>query len=167
MLRQPQKVIVCATDFSDASHAAIDLAIELAIRHGATRVFGLHVDEVVERYTTIQHSIDVLEARREELRQQVESEIERMRERLATKTSVKVVTEIRYGKPYLEILRYAVEMKADFLVVGTHGRLGFSRAVLGSVAERVARYAPCTVVIAKSAEAAEHLSQALAARLKA
>ena len=72
-----------------------------------------------------------------------------------------MVTAIRFGKAYREILRYAVDVQAEFIVVGTHGRTGLGRAVLGSVAERVARHAPCTVVVAKSAEVRAHLAEVL------
>ncbi|HEX7602623.1 MAG TPA: universal stress protein, partial [Polyangiaceae bacterium] len=62
-------------------------------------------------------------------------------------------------------LRYVVEVRADLVVVGTHGRTGLGHAVLGSVAERVARLAPCDVIVAKSREVREHLAEVLGRRL--
>src|SRR5688572_28824990 len=53
---------------------------------------------------------------------------------------------IRSGSPAVEILRYAVEAEADLLVLGTHGRTGFERFMVGSVTEKVLRKAPCPVL---------------------
>lgn len=52
----------------------------------------------------------------------------------------------RQGVPYVEIVRYARELHADLIVMGTHGRTGVSHALLGSVAERVVRKAHCPVL---------------------
>lgn len=54
--------------------------------------------------------------------------------------------EVREGKPAGEIVRAAHELRADLVVMGTHGRSGFQRWVLGSVAEKVLRQAPCPVL---------------------
>ena len=53
---------------------------------------------------------------------------------------------VRNGPPAEEIVRYAREMEADLIVLGTHGRTGIAHALLGSVAERVVRKAPCPVM---------------------
>jgi nucleotide-binding universal stress UspA family protein len=58
---------------------------------------------------------------------------------------------VERGKPYAEIVRRAETYGADFIVVGTHGRAGLARVVLGSVAERVARHAHCSVLVARPA----------------
>ncbi|HEX4512387.1 MAG TPA: universal stress protein [Polyangiaceae bacterium] len=57
---------------------------------------------------------------------------------------------IDQGTGYGEIVRRAERWKADLLVVGSHGRTGLARLVLGDVAERVARYAPCAVLVARA-----------------
>jgi nucleotide-binding universal stress UspA family protein len=53
---------------------------------------------------------------------------------------------VRTGRSYLEIARAAQTLKADFVVLATHGRTGVQRALLGSTAERVVRHAPCPVL---------------------
>ena len=53
---------------------------------------------------------------------------------------------VKAGSPVRTILEYAAEMKADLIVVGTHGRTGFERLMLGSVTEKVVRRAPCPVL---------------------
>lgn len=59
---------------------------------------------------------------------------------------VPVVVATAFGGAAHEIARYAREHGIDLIVVGTHGRTGMSRALLGSVAERVIRTAPCPVL---------------------
>ena len=76
--------------------------------------------------------------------------------------SLEVRSEVSSGKPYREILRYTLRVAANILVVGTHGHTGFLHTLLGSVAERVVRHAPCTVVVAKPRAVCEHLAAHLA-----
>jgi nucleotide-binding universal stress UspA family protein len=59
------------------------------------------------------------------------------------------------GDPATEILRLAGETKCDLIVMGTHGRTGLTRLVLGSVAEEVLRQAPCPVLAVKTPDRAE------------
>ena len=56
---------------------------------------------------------------------------------------------LREGKPADQILAAAREWEADVIVIGTHGRSGVSRLVLGSTAESVVRHAPCPVLVIK------------------
>jgi nucleotide-binding universal stress UspA family protein len=63
---------------------------------------------------------------------------------------VRPATEIRAGYPVDEICREAAESQADLVVIATHGRTGFNRMLLGSVAEHVFRYAECPVLIVPS-----------------
>ncbi len=56
---------------------------------------------------------------------------------------------VERGSPYAEIVRRAENYGADFIVVGSHGRGGLARAILGSVAERVSRHAHCSVLVAR------------------
>ena len=56
---------------------------------------------------------------------------------------------IRDGKPNEEILKAAEELGADMIIIGSHGRHGIERAIFGSVAERVVKYAPMPVLVIK------------------
>jgi nucleotide-binding universal stress UspA family protein len=56
------------------------------------------------------------------------------------------------GDPAAEIARYAADAQADVIVIGTHGRTGLDRLMMGSVAERVMREAPCSVLVVKLAK---------------
>jgi nucleotide-binding universal stress UspA family protein len=60
---------------------------------------------------------------------------------------------LKVGKPGAEITRTAAEWGADLLVLGSHGRGGIVRAVLGSVAESVVRHAPCPVLVVRGEHA--------------
>ncbi len=59
---------------------------------------------------------------------------------------------IHVGKPAHEIVRTAKEWPADVVVIGSHGRHGIQRALLGSVAEAVMRHAPCPVLVIRAKE---------------
>jgi nucleotide-binding universal stress UspA family protein len=58
------------------------------------------------------------------------------------------------GDPAEEIIRYAGATRADLIVMGTHGRTGLERLLMGSVAEKVLRSAPCSVLVVKMPKAA-------------
>jgi nucleotide-binding universal stress UspA family protein len=62
---------------------------------------------------------------------------------------IAVACQVTSGVPYLEILRMAEELHADMIVMGTHGRSGLVHLMIGSVAERVVRKAPCAVLTVK------------------
>lgn len=63
-----------------------------------------------------------------------------------------VVRDTRQGPPFLEIVRYAKENDIDLIVIGTHGRGGLAHVLLGSVAEKVVRKAPCPVLTVRPEE---------------
>jgi nucleotide-binding universal stress UspA family protein len=63
-----------------------------------------------------------------------------------TQAGLTVVTEIVEGNPYKEILEYVAEHDIDMIIMGTHGRSGLDRVVMGSVAERVVRRSPVPVL---------------------
>ena len=80
---------------------------------------------------------------------------------------LRVLSAVESGSPAAQIVRYAERNGVDLIVLGTHGRTGVTRALLGSVAERVVRTAPCPVLTvsreprAASAEAAPEAPTAL------
>jgi nucleotide-binding universal stress UspA family protein len=127
--------ILVPTDGSDGVERAIDHAVGIADVHGAS-VHGLHVIGT-DTYAgmameTSWGSIDQL------LQEDAERAVERVRE-LAATAGVPVETAVVEGKPSREIVRYAEEEECDLVVMGTHGRGGIDRLLLGSVAEQVVR----------------------------
>lgn len=123
MTAAPVRQILVATDFSDASEHATAVARDYARSFGA-RLHLLHVawpgDEQAGR-----------------LLMGMEKDLS---------PHVPVTTAIEFGSPAARIVDYARRHGVDLIVVGTHGRTGVSRALLGSVAERVVRTAPCPVL---------------------
>lgn len=69
--------------------------------------------------------------------------------KLLLDSGYRVTTAIEEGEPKTTIVAYAKQIKADMIVVSSHSRHGLRRLLLGSVAEYVARHAPCTVEIAR------------------
>jgi nucleotide-binding universal stress UspA family protein len=57
-----------------------------------------------------------------------------------------VITAVRWGSPVESIVSYAIDHRIDLIVIATHGRTGLSHVLLGSVAERIVREAPCPVL---------------------
>ena len=66
-----------------------------------------------------------------------------------TNTAIPVTHVLLEGDPAAEIVRYAKDAGIDQIVMGTHGRTGLDRLLMGSVAERVMREAPCSVLVVK------------------
>lgn len=63
-----------------------------------------------------------------------------------------VVRATRQGPPFLEIVRYATDNETDLIIMGTHGRSGLAHVLLGSVAEKVVRKAPCPVLTVRPSD---------------
>jgi nucleotide-binding universal stress UspA family protein len=61
--------------------------------------------------------------------------------------TVEVETQVMVGEPFADICQSAAQEQADLIIMGSHGRTGLSHVLLGSVAERVVRHAPCPVLV--------------------
>jgi universal stress protein A len=141
--------ILAPTDFSAHSEQAVRYACGLAERLG-TELHLLHVLS------------EILPAGPDPLLMPVmppeyyEENEERARETLgrllqpAWGSPRSVVTAVRWGSPVEAIVAYAVDLKVDLIVIATHGRTGLSHVLLGSVAERIVREAPCPVLTIRS-----------------
>jgi nucleotide-binding universal stress UspA family protein len=81
----------------------------------------------------------------ESARKWVSEELEKMVTG-ARARGLKARTVLRNGVPHQEIVQLAADERADIVIMGTHGRSGLSRVLLGSVAERVIHFAPCPVL---------------------
>lgn len=138
--------ILCASDFSKTSGRALALAIDVAKANHHARLVILHVfvpivPVVPGRYIDVStwSRVDT------ETRRWVERQLARLADR-ARKAGVSASAMIVVGDPAPRIVRTARSKRADLIVVGTHGRRGLSKFVLGSVAERVIATAPCPVM---------------------
>ncbi|WP_135822134.1 universal stress protein [Halostella litorea] len=131
--------ILLPTDGSDGSHRAIEHAVAVADEVGAT-IHALFVVDTAE-YQAVEGTATAVEAVETSGNRALDS----VRE-VADRADVDVETELRYGTPNDEILAAAVEADADAIVMGTHGRTGIDRILLGSVTERVVREATVPVI---------------------
>lgn len=143
---EPRRILV-ATDFSECSKDAIDSAARLA-ECFSSELFLLHVFEppfytIEGRDARIHPEVDrwVRELGEKESKK-LDAEVETVKRR-----GIPVRPYFKEGSPLVEVLKVAEEIGADLVVLGTHGRTGMDRFVMGSVAERVTRKAPCSVLI--------------------
>jgi nucleotide-binding universal stress UspA family protein len=139
------KKIMIATDGSEPSNRAAKLGIDLARVHKAqiVAVYVVDVNRLIQLpgYTMIPGLKDKLLGLMIEEGQYVTEEIEQMAN-AAGVTCSKVVLR---GHPSDELLRYSLESKADLLVMGSVGKSGLGRFLLGSVAEKVAQHSKVPV----------------------
>jgi nucleotide-binding universal stress UspA family protein len=141
------KRILVPVDFSACSTKALQYAAVFAKQFGA-EILLLHVVQppVYMEGT----AVAVAPISEESAREAASMELAQLRGKEVPKLDTK--TSVRIGKPYLEIIRAADEMNADFIVIGTHGRSGLARMFLGSTSERVVRHAPCPVMVVRERE---------------
>jgi nucleotide-binding universal stress UspA family protein len=135
------KKILFATDFSEASQAALAYATSLA-RDAGAQLLITHVEEPPVSYAAGEMLV---------IRPDVPNpELDRMLKKIAP-GGLRYEHHLVVGNPADEIVRLAEEQHADLIVVGTHGRKGLSRLLTGSVAELVLRFAECPVLAVKAA----------------
>ena len=142
--------IVVPTDFSGCSEEAWALARRIAGAVGAEIVL-VHVFVEPPSYGEASFPVDSVWQVIESARKWVEQELEKWAD-AARENGISVRTLVRTGSPYQEIVDLATDERADLVVMGTHGRSGMSRLLLGSVADRIIRLAPCPVLTVRKPE---------------
>ncbi|MEW6321075.1 MAG: universal stress protein [Acidobacteriota bacterium] len=145
------RTILVPTDFSDTSEVALRYGKALAGAFKAT----IHVLHVVQEPFAQPWAVEAygfsLAALQQEWLKEATARIEKALtpdERRAL--NAQLVTVL--GHPVVEVLRYAQEHQVDLIVMGTHGRGPLGHMVMGSVAERVVRKAPCPVLTVRQPE---------------
>ncbi|MDO8434244.1 MAG: universal stress protein [Candidatus Binatus sp.] len=135
----PYRKILCPVDFDDNSIAALEAAAELARHHDAT-LYVLHTVPMIVPPTSMPVYVDLYQG-------QEQTAVKNLQE-LARKylAGIKYEIMVNMGEPAGSILKAERGIGADLLVMSTHGRRGFSRFFLGSVAELVLREARCPVL---------------------
>jgi nucleotide-binding universal stress UspA family protein len=133
------KNILFATDFSSAADAAAPIAIQIAQRYGA-KVIGLHVNPF-DNYTAA--APEAWASMTEATERENKEDAKRLNEQLKEVEHDVVIGE---GNIWEAIVNQIKEKEVDLIVVGTRGRTGFGKTVLGSVAEEILRKAPCPVL---------------------
>ena len=136
--------ILAPTDFSEYSKQAVASALELAKKFGA-KLSILHIVELppypVEGYVPPSLTPTFLE----DLERQASQELAQVVPE-AESAGVEVARLVAVGSPYRKIIDMAEAEQVDLIVMATAGRTGFSRLVMGSIAERVVRTASCPVL---------------------
>lgn len=142
---KPFTRVLCPIDFSDSSWYAVELAARfLPSRSGEIAL--LYVIDPPDAY---------IGKRREsefalELDRYCTEHLDRWADQLAAKTPASVIKLSQVGRPGAEILEILDQRPAfDLVVMGSHGRTGLERVLLGSVAEKVVRHAKCPVLVAR------------------
>jgi acetoin utilization protein AcuB len=135
----PYKRILCPADFDENSVIALKEAAELA-RQGDGTVYVLHVVPMIIQPTGMPVYVDLYKSQEEAAWTQLRN---LARKHLAT---VKYELLVQMGDPAGTILRAERRLSPDLVVMATHGRKGFSRFFLGSVAEMVVRESNCPVL---------------------
>ncbi len=144
-----QKIVV-ATDFSEVSLTALEVAYDLAFQ-GSHILYLVHVMEpylVTGDPTAMLHPS--VEKTYQEARDRLEHLIpeewidEEKEQALVVKSSI-----LTASSPAQAITRFAQGKKADLIIVGTHGRKGLTRMLMGSTAESLLRRSPCPVLVVK------------------
>ena len=136
------KKILCPVDHSECSYLALKYAISLALKDEA-KLYLMHVidsrlydTEIYKLSPYKLNEIDESKIRTDLMKSLPEG----------TTDVLEVETIVVNGVPFNEIINAATEISVDLIVIGTHGRTGISHVMLGSVAEKVVRKAPCPVL---------------------
>jgi len=137
----PIRTILHPTDFSSGSRCAWEMACALARDYGA-RLMLVYVEPPLASLAKF-GAVSPEPTNWGVLQRQL-AEIE------ATDDGLTIVRTVLVGDEAEEINRFAKENQVDLIVMGTHGRTGLSRLLMGSVAESVLREAPCPVMTIKS-----------------
>jgi nucleotide-binding universal stress UspA family protein len=149
-MKQFQKILV-PVDFSACSAEAVRVAADLSQRYTA-EVTLVNVFEPMT-YTNPEGYPFYLPGQFELLMAEHKKALAKATQEAEAAGALHVKTEQLEGSPTAEIVGYARVENFDLIVIGTHGRTGFKHALLGSVAERVARTATCPVLTVHAAAA--------------
>jgi nucleotide-binding universal stress UspA family protein len=142
------RTILVPIDFSDCSRRALEVARSLAKQAGPTHLILIHAYFVPIELEALAR--EAHEPILEVVSQHATGDLERMLAELQDE-GISAEFAAHRGSPERAIVAAATEKDADLIVMGTHGRTGLAHVLLGSVAERVVRTAPCPVITVKPA----------------
>jgi nucleotide-binding universal stress UspA family protein len=145
------KRLLVTTDYSDCSRAALEVATGLASAFGAS-IDLVHVWSAP--YFGPGYGYDgaaIIDPAQHQsifdlIRQRAEEDMKKFVSEVPVPTGVVVTSHVESGEPARKILELAERDRPDLIVIGTHGRTGPKRWLLGSVAERIVQHAPCPVL---------------------
>jgi len=141
------KNIVFPTDFSECSLHALNMADEIADKF-SSRLHIVHIVYDMVAYADAAAVMNWYPAMYVDLEKAAREELDKIAKHIKFARDPDLV--VRRGVEESEIVTYADEQKADLIVMGTHGRTGVGRLLLGSTAEQVVRHANCPVLTVRS-----------------
>ena len=140
------KNILLPTDFSNLSLTAASYAVDLALQYGAI----IHLLNVIEKKPPIL-AIRAIDISKEKIMKSIEEaakeSLEKTLNKINRNNNVEIKTFLLKGNDYEEIVNYSQKQNIDVIVIATHGRTGLLHTLMGSVAEKVIRYAKCPVLV--------------------
>ena len=143
-----QKILV-PTDFSDASRTALPHARDLA-KASNGEVLLVHVMELPQYPTLFEGTALVVPPMDENLRRQLESQLDDFAKAEFTDQGIPARTLLREGPPTQMLLDLAKDEGCDLIVVATHGYTGLKHMLLGSTTEQLVRHAECPVLTVRA-----------------
>jgi nucleotide-binding universal stress UspA family protein len=152
---QPIRSILFATDFSESAQQAEAMLVSWARLYGAeVEVFhSIRETAVLFAPYAVVGSSDFEGEMYDAAKQRMRRVLERLKAQ-----GIFAKSKIVYGRPEEEILRRAETTNADLIAIGTRGYSGLNRFLLGSVAQRVLRHAPCSVLVVNGSHDVRHKS---------
>jgi nucleotide-binding universal stress UspA family protein len=146
-------VVLVGVDYSDTGDLAFDRALALCRTEPNAALHVVNVAPMILGVTDVEHAlIPDPKKRTAEVESRLLAYVEKKvgeLQKQGTKLPERIRAHVRWEVPGEEIAQLAADLEADLVVVGTHGRRGFSRAMMGSVAELVVRLAPCPVLVVR------------------
>jgi nucleotide-binding universal stress UspA family protein len=139
--------VLVAYDGSDPAQKAVERAITAASESREEEIILFRVIEAADGM--LEAGIDILQDRLKELREETSDELSEDIKQILEEGDPEFRVETVVGKPAREIVSYAEENDISEIVIGSHGREGVSRVLLGNVAEKVVRRSPTTVIVVR------------------
>lgn len=141
------KRILIATDGSKRTMSAVEEGLVLA-RQNKAKVYAVYVVDTVT-FTSIPMDV-TWENMYQLLKDEGEEAVRKVKE--MADRDIDIETHVLEGNPAIEITKFARDNGVDLIVVGTLGKSGIDRLLLGSTAEKVVRIAPCPVLVVKNTD---------------
>ena len=137
------KKILCPIDFSEFTDEILEYALDIRGKYDA-ELHLIHIIPNLNYFTPYEsfftpENLIVVE-------KNMETEVNKDFDAIMKKIEIPVKKVIRTGTAFVEIINYARSESMDLIIIGTHGRTGLEHILIGSVAERVIRKAPCPVL---------------------
>lgn len=139
--------IIVPIDFSQNAHLALEEAVDLAQKYQARLTAVYVIPQVIfhpDWATDLEDALDVDDIT-DEARQALAKMTQPYRQ-----SGISITEKVLSGGPYIEIVRLAKQIDADLIVIGAHGTSDRKPMLMGSVAEKVVRDAPCSVLTVRA-----------------